>query len=99
MEVLILNNQTLFDLALQATGNALNAIQIAYNNNLSITTNLTVGDTIKIGNDIELNKDVFQFYLKNTLTPATGLTSEQLDVLNGCEGIGCWYIDSNFIVQ
>lgn len=99
MQITILNNQTLFDLAIQITGEALNAIEIAKSNNSSVTEELIVGDEIFIADHLLYDTNVIKVYEKENVTPATDLTEQQLDQVIGCEGIGCWYVENDFIVN
>lgn len=99
MQITILNNQTLFDLAIQVTGEALNAVKIAKSNNISVTEELIVGNEIFIDDHLLYDTNVINIYEKESVKPATDLTTEQLDQVIGCEGIGCWYVENDFIVQ
>ena len=99
MEITVLHNQSLFDIAIQHTGNVMNAFQIAKENGMSLTELLAPGSTIKITDQIEINKDVLGYYLAKKIQPATGTTEETDNGAQELEGIGYWIIDKNFRVS
>lgn len=100
MNVIILNHQSLFDLALQEYGYPEAAFDLALANGMALSDELTVGDELVLPNlDEQRARDILAYYKANAITPATALTAQQKDDVIGCEGIGCWYINADFIVQ
>ena len=97
--ITILNNQSLYDIAIQYTGYATNALNIALANGINPTDDLVVGDTITISDDLEVDDAIVSFYSNNNYIPASALTEAQLQEVEGCEGIGCWTIGLDFIVS
>lgn len=99
MKVTILNNQSLYDLAIQYTGYATNALKIALHNSITPTDELIAGDTLIIPDDLEVDDAIVSFYRNNNYIPGSTLTETQLQEVEGCEGIGCWTIGKDFIVS
>lgn len=95
----ILNNQSVFDVAIQYTGNVSNAFVIAKYNNLAIHQELTPGQEIETPKKLIVNKDIVDFYKKQRIIPGTALTTNDITNVNGCEGIECWVIEHDFIVS
>lgn len=99
MKIIVLHNQTLLDLAIQYTGTAENAFDLALANNKSITDDLQAGESIDISTyDTQKNKDILNYYQAKKLQPATGLSSQQL-INDKPEGIDYWAIQTDFIVS
>lgn len=94
----ILHNQSILDFAIQHTGSAQNAFEIAMANNMSVTDQLTAGTELVIPNSVAMDVDVKNYYQSKAIQPATDITqngeSEQSP-----EGISVWILDKNFIVQ
>lgn len=84
-----LPRQCLFDLAIVATGDADQAINIAINNNISITSELSLDQDIIVE---ELSNKITQLYNTNS-HPATALTEQ----FQG--GINYMGIEIDFIVS
>ncbi|WP_442265871.1 hypothetical protein ACSIGC_16475 [Tenacibaculum sp. ZS6-P6] len=97
--VTVSNNQSLFDIAIQTTGIAANALIIAQENGLSITNNLTVGSVLTIPNNIIEDTTIKNYYNQQNLSPASGLTKSDEGITQGLQGIGYWIIGSNFKVE
>lgn len=95
MAVTVLHNQSLLDVAIQATGKAENAILIAVANNISITDDLEPGTELIIP-DVPMDLDVIAYYRAKNIQPATALKTEEI---NYPEGINYWEIEKNFKVQ
>ena len=76
MQIIVLNSQSLFDIAIQHTGNVMNAFAIALENNISIGESLTPGRIISIPNVI-VNSDILNYYKNKCL-------SKQLTVCTFC---------------
>ena len=76
MEVPVLNNQSLFDIALQVYGSAEAAFTLALENGLTVTDDLTSGEELQFSQANMSNRRVVDFYRINIIKPATGLTNE-----------------------
>lgn len=90
METIVLDGQSLFDLAIQMGGSVESVFDLAVAQNMSIT------DLLEVGHIVEpisaSDKRVFNYYQLKNITPATG------DIeLN--EGIEFWYVEYDFIVS
>ncbi len=99
MEITILHNQSLFDVAIQHTGNVMNAFVIAAANGLSVTALLASGAVINIPDGVEMNNDLYGFYTAKQIQPATAWTGETDNGEQELEGIGYWIINKNFKVS
>ncbi|TDX86169.1 hypothetical protein [Epilithonimonas xixisoli] len=95
---IVLHNQSLLDFAIQHTGSAHNAFEIAMANNISITDQLTAGSELVIPDSIVNDVGVKNYYQSKSIQPATDITqngeSEETP-----EGISIWILNQNFIVQ
>ena len=96
MEVKV--GQSLLDIALQTTGDADNALQIALFNGLCLTESLISGTTLEIPSDLNTNVDVLEVYREKKIIPATAATSQQ-EALNPFGGIEYMGIEIDFIVS
>lgn len=99
MTVTVLNNQSLLDISVQATGSALNYLLIAQANDIIPTDEIIAGTELIIPDGLVNDEDVLRYYQANGILPATALTQVQKDETDGCEGIGCWAIGVDFIVS
>ena len=99
MEIIVLNNQSVFDIAIQHTGNVMNAFLIAQANNFSITALLVAGSKLVIPGTIVLDKDIKGYYAAKKIQPATGTTEGTENGEELLEGISYWIINKNFVVQ
>ncbi|MFL0089886.1 hypothetical protein [Tenacibaculum maritimum] len=97
--VKVLNNQSIIDLSIQITGSVYNAVLLAGHNNLSLTDQLIPGQTLQVPQAMVYDAKTLEYYTKNYLEPATGLSDNDKDVIDGCEGIGCWTIGMDFRVS
>ena len=91
MEIKVLNNQSLFDIALQATGSIEAVFDIAALNGIDITDDLPVGIPLIVPKVV--NRQIVEYYRVNGIIPATALETE----MN--EGIEFWAIEYDFIVS
>ena len=98
MEATVKVRQSLLDIALQETGNADKALQIAIANNMSATNKLAAGDILNIPESVEKNMDVLEVYMEKCVSPATAPTTQQ-EALNPSGGIGYMSIEIDFIVS
>ena len=90
--------QSIFDIALQATGNADYALPIALSNGLCLTEQLTPGIILEIPSDIYPEREVLQVYREKNILPATATTAQQ-EAINPFGGIGYMGIEIDFIVS
>lgn len=91
------DGQTLFDVSTALYGDSSQAMQLAYENNLSLTDNLFSGQKIK-PIESKQNFQVLQVYKQNATIPATGVAKEFIKIiLPG--GIGHMQIGNNFKVS
>lgn len=99
MQIIVLNNQTLLDVAIRHCGTVEAVADIAILNNISITEDLVPGQLIELPKKDYGNQDVVNFFSDNKIDPATELTQEHEALTEGNSGIGFWEIGNNFIVQ
>ncbi len=81
MQITVLHNQSLLDIATQYTGIPENYLQIAMENDLVPTDPITPGTTLTIPEDIEKDEDIVRYYTANGIQPATELTETQTEAL------------------
>ena len=72
MEIRVLNNQSLLDIALQVSGSAEATYDVALENGISITDDLMPGQVLKF-TGVPVNKKVVNYYAVNNIKPATGI--------------------------
>lgn len=99
MKIVVLNNQTLLDIAIRYYGTVEAVLAIAILNGISITEELVPGQTLQLPNTDFGFKEVVAFFEVNKIQPATALTQEDTAITEGDSGIGFWEIENNFIVQ
>ena len=85
--------QTLLDIAVQHTGNAANAVEIAAENGLSLTGDVEPGTEIALPTDPD--KAVVNYYSVNGYQPATAL-GESVVIYGGINYMG---IEIDFVVS
>jgi hypothetical protein len=71
MTVKAADRQTWYDLAIQYTGYAWNAVAIAAANGWSPETDLKVGQAVEIPDTLPVNRAVVEYYRANRIAPAT----------------------------
>nr|DAK82636.1 MAG TPA: hypothetical protein [Caudoviricetes sp.] len=98
MEITVLHNQSLLDLALQHTGTIESVFELAMLNNLSITDDVVAGKTLALPDEAFTNKDILAYYIAKNLQPATAFSKEDEQVFERLEGISIWAINLDFIV-
>jgi hypothetical protein len=98
-KVKVLNNQSLFDIAIAQTGQVYTAVAIAIANNLALSAELTIGMEIIIPQDLENDNQILGFYKRKEVIPGTSLSSNTIDMIEGCQGIGCWMVETNFTIN
>lgn len=97
MEV-TMNGQNLLDIAIQATGDAGEALALALANGLCLTDDLTVGQTIDVPDGMEGDANTRAYYRAKDLHPATGVTVENESVAS-FEGIEYWAVEYDFEIS
>ncbi len=75
-EAVVLNNQTIFDIALQHTGNVEEAFDAALFAQISLTDDLSTGHILSIAQISD--EKTFSYYKNNNLHPATALAVEAI---------------------
>lgn len=99
MKTIILHNQSLLDIAIQHTGTAENAFDLALANNRSITDDLEAGESIGLtAYGIQQNKDILSYYQAKKLQPATAISGDY-STDNSLQGIDYWAIQMDFVVS
>lgn len=89
--MLVENNQTLFDVALNATGSIENIMTIALANNISICDMPIVGNSPILPANISNNKNTLHYLQQNNITIATRGSLFK-------NGIGYWRIGLDFLI-
>lgn len=97
MEV-TMNGQNLLDIAIQATGDAGEALALALANGLCLTDDLKVGQTVDVPDDIAGDANIRAYYQAKDLHPATGVTQEN-EKEASYEGIEYWGIEYDFEIS
>ena len=87
MQTTALNNQSLLDIALQVSGSAEAAYDVALENGKSITDELTPGQELKF-TGAQANRKVVNYYTVNNIKPATDFKDE--------EQVNCKIFDETF---
>lgn len=96
--ITVLHNQSIIDIAIQYTGKAENCFELAVYNGISVSDPLTPGTSLKIPPDFENDTDIVDYYLKESLQPASGILDDKITI-NPLAGINYWEIDNTFKVQ
>lgn len=69
-EVVVLKNQTLFDIAIQELGSAAGVSSLAKTNGISRTADLVPGSTLLIDTPV-IDEERYNYYKTNRIKPAT----------------------------
>lgn len=96
MQITVLHNQSLLDLALQHTGTIESIFELAILNEKSITDDMVAGASLLIG-EIS-NKDILSYYTAKNIQPATAFSKEDEQVFERLDGISIWAINLDFVV-
>lgn len=99
MSIIVLNNQMLIDIAIRYFGTVEALVELAVLNGISITEELVPGQTLELPNIDYGFQEVVAFFKVNKKQPATALTQDNNEIIEGDSGIGFWIIEDNFIVQ
>ncbi len=104
MKITILHNQSIIDIAVQVTGKAENALQIAKENGFEITDDVKAGTVLVLelkdkNLKIKIDTDIVNYYKANDIKPACGLTENDKQILQKLEGISVWAIGVDFLIE
>lgn len=97
-QIAILNNQSLFDIALRYCGTAEAVWDILMLNGLSITDELIPGQILLIPEKDYGFQEVVNYFIQNYIQPASSLSDLDKELLDDNFGIGTMRIGSTFIV-
>ena len=95
--VKVLYGQTWLDLAVQETGDATRAMEMAILNDVSMTDSLTAGESVLAPDPERGKKSVVLLFTDKANAPA----SEDIvgEMKSNGEGIEYWAIEKDFVVQ
>lgn len=99
MQITVLHNQSLLDLALQHTGTIESVFEFAEANALNITDDVQAGTPLYLGEGLGVRNEILSYYTAKNLQPATAFTKEDEQVFERLEGISIWAINLDFIVS
>ncbi|WP_139422972.1 hypothetical protein [Chryseobacterium mulctrae] len=94
--ITVLHNQSFQDIAIEKTGNVLNAFSIAVANGYAVSDFLEPGTDLILPEEMEIDVDVLNYYASKHLQPATALRDQKVIEKRG---IGIMKIGSNFKVD
>lgn len=89
--------QNMFDLAIQVYGDLSGILNLANDNDKSLTDDLEAGETLQCREET-ISDTVVDFFSNREQKPATALTDTETEELTP-EGIGYWQIEYDFIVS
>jgi hypothetical protein len=92
MKITALSQQSLFDIAVQTTGGAETAFDLALANDISLTEDPLLKQ--ELTPVASVNRGIVSYYAAYRLQPATWTTG-----IDEEEGINYWCIEYNFIVS
>ena len=98
MNITVLHNQSVLDLAVQVYGTADAAFHLAKANEISVTEMLVPGTILDTPEFEDAVPEVVNFFMAKNIKPATALTAEDLFNANP-EGIDYMIIGTDFIVE
>jgi hypothetical protein len=98
MDIVILEGQSVLDIAVQCYGSAATAFDISLMNNISLTDDLTAGNLLILPESEYYNKNITEYFQDKGIYPATGITDAFIDELNEL-GIGEMIINVNFMAK
>lgn len=99
MQITVLHNQSLLDLALQHTGTIESVFELAEANSLNITDDVQAGTLLYLGEGLGVRNEILSYYTAKNLQPATAFSKEDEQVFERLEGISIWAINLDFIVS
>ena len=95
-KMIVLEGQSLLDIAIQCCGSAEAAYDIAVLNGLSIADDLVAGRELSI--PAAVNSSVVSYYTQKGIRPATNITTEAENALIE-EGVEFWAIEYDFVIN
>lgn len=99
MEIKVLNQQSILDIAIQYTGDVQNCFDIAVANGMAVSDLMNTGKTLSVSNNANAKADVLQYYTSKNLKPATGTTLSQDSQVPSLKGIGYMQLENSFKVS
>lgn len=99
MKQIVLNNQSILDIALQHTGSVENCFAIAIANGISVSDLLAAGTSLLIPEGLQNDNDVLNYYSAKKIQPATAITEGQDTEIPTLKGIGYMSVGGNFKVS
>jgi LysM repeat protein len=96
MQIVVLNNQTLKDVAVRYCGTVEALAEIAILNNISITQDLVPEQILEIPNTDYDNQEVINYFNTNKIQPACGFVGNTLP--DTPTGIDYMIVGTDFIV-
>lgn len=94
--MLVLEGQSLSDIAVQACGSAEASFAIALANDCSLTEPLAPGQMLAVPPAVK--KDIAAYFKDKGIKPATAITTEQYNNTIQGEGLEYWTIGEDFII-
>jgi hypothetical protein len=98
-KITVLSGQSLFDIAIQYTGDVANAFAIALLNQISVTDNLSTQNLVLIPDSLITATREIKYLKSVGVIPATAITLDQQTVMLPELGIGTMTIGTTFIVE
>ena len=99
MQITVLHNQSLLDLALQHTGTIESVFEFAEANSLNVTDEVQAGTLLYLGEGLGVRNEILSYYTAKNLQPATAFSKEDEQVFERLEGISIWAINLDFVVS
>ena len=96
MKVIAGNDQLVFDIAIQEYGSIEASFDIAGDNGLMLCDELIAGTHVTVFDEKQLSRPMVDYFKINDLNPATALNANQQIAQ---DGIGYWYIETDFVVS
>ncbi len=97
-EITALVLQSWFDIALQYTGNASNAYDIAKANNKSLTDDIVGGQKVILPENLDFQNKELYFLTTKEIVPSTATNSTDPNDI-GFLGIGSMIIETSFTIR
>lgn len=97
-KIAVLSGQSLFDIAIQYTGDVANSFAIALLNQISMTDNLSTQNLVLIPDSLIKATREIKYLNNEGVIPATAITLDQQTVMLPELGIGTMTIGTTFIV-
>lgn len=98
MNITVLHNQSLLDIAIMYTGSVLSAFDISVANNMALTDDLVLGTVLIIPESLDKDMDVYNYLRSKQAQPATAITIRP-GTEPELEGVGYWAIEKNFKIN